>query len=413
MFITLRNSGSGKQEKKAEMEQVARRNAVPGRVNDRVRAIRRTACVSCQAKKASPLRCTGAGKACDRCKSRSIECVFPVSRASASQQAGATNPTQQEPDNILFDAETGESQESGMTLASGSGTQLSSTGGAAAPGPVGVEPTADDFFSYVSDFDCSHAETGFDFNAFLNENSLSTDDPADFFVIEGYSPFPSASIPSLDSPSPSIPTPESATGSSSSSCSCTPDILRAIRQLDDDDFGLASLATDQVIQLQKYLAFQCFKPLTCRDCSDSATVSTLVFSLCDRMSEFFECMSRRLDRTRLFLDGHTTDGSHHSIDRAVRRTQLFCRDSGRPAESVECSLVVFSDEFRNQYSDEEQLHMIKVLLELQIRNYGSLLEKLSAVAHVVNSPARRARIKAWRERLSKATRDIEGSWASI
>lgn len=247
----------------------------------------------------------------------------------------------------------------------------------------------------------------FDFD-FLNDG-----DPASMLFSDGQPGIPDASVPSPDGPSFSVPTPESTAGSSSSSCACISDLLRTIQQMDDDEFGLASLATDQVIQVQKYLTFQCFKPLSCRYCSDSSTASTLMFGLCDRLTEFFECMGRRLDRTRLFLDGKDAYGSDLPIDKTVARTQVFCGTSGQPAEWAQCNLIVFSDEFRSQYSNEEQLHMIKVLLELQIRNYRSLLEKLGAIPHVKNTPARKARVDLMRERLVKATGDIDRAWAGI
>ncbi|OTA99732.1 hypothetical protein M426DRAFT_252339 [Hypoxylon sp. CI-4A] len=79
MFITLKNPNGAND---SAMEQVAVTSAgTPAPT----RSIRKAACIACQAKK---IRCTGRGRSCDRCKTRSIACIFPS--ISAKPRLGST-----------------------------------------------------------------------------------------------------------------------------------------------------------------------------------------------------------------------------------------------------------------------------------------------------------------------------------
>lgn len=69
--------------------------------------------------------------------------------------------------------------------------------------------------------------------------------------------------------------------------------------------------------------------------------------------------------------------------------------------------MMFSDEFRANYSDEEQMHTVRVLVRLQIRNYGKFLGRLEQTGQVQNNPARLSKVRSWMERLTKDSENIE------
>jgi hypothetical protein len=74
---------------------------------------------------------------------------------------------------------------------------------------------------------------------------------------------------------------------------------------------------------------------------------------------------------------------------------------------------MFSDGFRNQYSDEEQVHMIRVLLRLQSRNFHKLLLRVERTNQVAASQARRAKVESMMARLARASADIENAWRAV
>ncbi|KAH6846932.1 hypothetical protein B0I37DRAFT_373903 [Chaetomium sp. MPI-CAGE-AT-0009] len=222
--------------------------------------------------------------------------------------------------------------------------------------------------------------------------------------------------------------------SGSPPCSCLSDLVRVVQQLDDDEFHITTMSLDQVLQLQKWLVFQCCKPLDCPKCLDLSTIHTVRLILCDRLTEMFECIHKRVKSASAILIGHNSDSSshsassqspdshssHHSLHSAPPLptaavgtgplpAQLFCSTSGRAANATACNPLMFSDEFRNQYSDEEQVHMIRVLLRLQIRNFQKLLLRVERTSHTVANQARQSKVKSMMVRLSKAGGDIEGA----
>lgn len=231
-----------------------------------------------------------------------------------------------------------------------------------------------------------------------------------------------------------VPSPLTADRNSSPPCCCLNDLVRVVQQLDDDEFRITTMSLDQVLQLQKWLVFQCCKPFDCPQCLDLPTVDTLRLIVCDRLTEMFECIHLRIKRAGDILVGHSSDSgtqsvssqspdSHSAASRdsphSVRQppavaawpspAQLFCGSSGRAANKAACNPLMFSDDFRNQYSDEEQVHMIRVLLRLQIRNFHNLLLQVERASQGATSQARQAKVKSMLMRLSKAGMDIEGA----
>ncbi|KAK0660109.1 hypothetical protein QBC41DRAFT_331165 [Cercophora samala] len=222
-------------------------------------------------------------------------------------------------------------------------------------------------------------------------------------------------------------------------CSCLTDLVRVVQQLDDDEFHITTMSLDQVLRLQKWLVFQCCKPFDCPKCLDLSTIHTMRLILCDRLTEMFECIHLRIKRAGAILanngsdtsssqatpsplaDSSSSAQSHSSLGGAPQPqltaavgsgplpAQLFCSSSGRAANTAACNPLMFSDEFRNQYSDEEQVHMIRVLLRLQSRNFQMLLARVERTGQVAASPARQTKVKSMMVRLAKATADIEGA----
>jgi len=93
--------------------------------------------------------------------------------------------------------------------------------------------------------------------------------------------------------------------------------------------------------------------------------------------------------------------------------QLLCGSTSQAANVAACNLMLFSDDFRAQYSDEEQVHMIRVLLGLQIRNFRQLLARVGDVAQVQKSKARAAKINSMLARLGRGSSDIDAAMNAI
>ncbi|KAK4122146.1 hypothetical protein N657DRAFT_492248 [Parathielavia appendiculata] len=444
MFITLRTS-SGGQNGTGGMEQVVRRSASqPGKVSRRARPTRRPACAACQTQKVScvemtrfghptyrtspnetapsfQLRCTGSPNNCDRCKARLIECVPSTSTTQNKHQ------TQSPPScnsSSLGDAspQPGDASPSSTSLTNGMSrpdTGLSS--------PVGVDQLDGNLFDLnVFGLDLDMDELGCDTDvqsALGSINSTGSHDTGPLPVTK-----------SLQDASNETEAAGQPNRASSPSCSCLSDLVRVVQQLDDDEFHITTLSLDQVLQLQKWLIFQCCKPLDCPKCLDPSVIDSVRLIVCDRLTEMFECIHRRIRRAGAILAGQNTDSngthlasslspesqsvpSHHSLDSAPSSAagpgpasaQLFCQTSGLKASAASCNPMMFSDDFCRQYSDEEQVHMIRALLKLQIRNFHKLLLRVERTSSVVGSQARRSKVKSMMMRLSKAWMDIDAA----
>ncbi len=219
-------------------------------------------------------------------------------------------------------------------------------------------------------------------------------------------------------------------------CTCPDDLILVVQKLDDDEFHLTTLALDRVLQLQKWLIFQCCKSLDCQGCQGPPTVNTLILVVCDRLTEMFECIHKRLMRAHGILQGgNSVPLVHHSpsLHQAPQQTstntapsqfdanlgsgptpaQLFCSTSGQASNTASCNPMMFSDDFRSQYSDEEQVHMIGVLLRLQIKNFRQLLVRVQEAAQVSRSQARHLKVNSLVVRLTKASENIDGAMRKL
>lgn len=94
---------------------------------------------------------------------------------------------------------------------------------------------------------------------------------------------------------------------------------------------------------------------------------------------------------------------------------LFCASTGIPASKSDCNPNLFPPDFQRGYSDEEQVHMIRVLLKLQTRNFRGLLLRLDGnVSHFTHpnhtaNEARKSKVKSLIERLSLAEVGIDNA----
>lgn len=209
-------------------------------------------------------------------------------------------------------------------------------------------------------------------------------------------------------------------------CSCLSDIVSVVQKLDDDDFQLTKMPLDKVLHLQKWLIFQCCKPLDCFSCVGVPAVHTVLLIVCDRLAEMFECIHKRIKRAGASMSrrkdpNDPSDPSDlsdsHSADppgvAAETSAQLFCSSSGLAVNSTSCNPMMFSDEFCDQYTDEEQMHMIRALLKLQIKYFYQLLSRIDGISQGQGNQARRSKIKSITGRLTKAAAAIDGGMRMV
>ena len=237
---------------------------------------------------------------------------------------------------------------------------------------------------------------------------------------------------------------------SKSCCTCIPDTLRIVQSLDDDEFRLKTLCFDEVLKLQKWIIFHCLQPLTCEPCSASSSAHTVVLVICERLTEMFTCLSRRLSHTQIdaksvititippsppadeeeeqhpeahapnVLVSSSSSSPASLLDGTAPTPRLYDAESGQACTRVVCNAAMFSPEFREQYSAEEQYHMGRVLARLQMRNFGQLLVKMGDAARRqgegrgrANGAARMGKIRAMEARMREASERMEGAFGRI
>lgn len=196
--------------------------------------------------------------------------------------------------------------------------------------------------------------------------------------------------------------------------------VRVVQQLDDDDFRITTLSLGQVLQLQKWIIAQCSKPLECVNCKLLPTVHTVLVIICDRLAEMFECIHKRIKKVNQRISGlnDSSDQSSsasfsESVPSPERSGELYCTSSRGPASKADCNPELFSNDFLAVYSSEEQVHIIRVLLKLQVRNFRTLLMRVGNASQTVGSEARKAKVKSLIVRLSGAASDIDISLRAI
>ncbi|KAI9372482.1 hypothetical protein BJX61DRAFT_507031 [Aspergillus egyptiacus] len=453
MFITLEcPSGDGD----TEMEQVATRGASPGQERSRLRMGRRPACVSCQTRK---LRCTGRIGNCDRCRTKSIACVFPSTQAknhsnhdtngpassttSWSSPLGRSNTTPTvetvlEPPNLSKppSPQNGERplQDQGRNLESQGGTlfdmnfenllvdieeitrsnsQIRTADLLSAMDPQNISDLPKPLTPQSAPISRPH----FSLDPLIVPNEPATEPAIRDPLLDGFS----HSISSAPSNDPIMDTAmdSSALWAKNDGCSCMYNTVRVVQQLDDDDFRITTLSLGQVLQLQKWIIAQCLKPLDCVNCKLLPTVHTLLVISCDRLTEMFECIHKRIKKANQRISGlsDSSDQSSASSSDSVRSPgrlgELYCTSSRDAASKAKCNPELFASDFQSMYSNEEQVHIISVLLKLQVRNFRALLMRVGNASQITGSEARTAKVKSILIRLSRAASDIDGSLRAV
>ncbi|KAG8626071.1 hypothetical protein KVT40_006472 [Elsinoe batatas] len=193
-------------------------------------------------------------------------------------------------------------------------------------------------------------------------------------------------------------------------CDCITVALGVVQQLDDDHFKLSSLSLDQVIQLQKWIHKSAGASLVCDSCKDDSKALTVVVIICERLTEMFECIHRRIDQAT-----QETLGGDPNLPRLVSMAdeQLYPSLGTKEGCDVRCNTALFSMEFQKMYSGEEQVHMIKVLLRLQMRNLQAHLVTLKTIYDSKANEARRHKIASLTARLSRAASAIDTSLQNL
>ncbi|KAK8126553.1 uncharacterized protein PG998_002312 [Apiospora kogelbergensis] len=193
-------------------------------------------------------------------------------------------------------------------------------------------------------------------------------------------------------------------------CACLNDQLRAIQQLDDDHFRITTLSLDQVLQLQKMLMAQCNNSLRCSSCQPLPTVHSVLVIICDRLTEMFECIHKRLKR----LHQHLADNEHATVQEqgeseghADYPAQLFCGSTGEIAGMATCNTALFKPAFQDSYSHMEQIHMMKGLLSMQVKGFQDLLVRVRSPIQAWGSQARLSKVASLLSRMERAGANID------
>ncbi|KAK7431626.1 hypothetical protein QQZ08_001844 [Neonectria magnoliae] len=209
-------------------------------------------------------------------------------------------------------------------------------------------------------------------------------------------------------------------------CSCISDTLDVVQKLDDDYFQLRTLAFDHVLKLQKWLIFNCCKPLDCNKCTNLLQTYTIILIICDRVAEMFKCLSRRIKLPHINPDsgGSAVTGapdmtspssastmpSDEAFLSDISAAQLFDSLSGDAGIKTRCNAEMFSPEFRAQYSYDEQLHMIRVLAKIQVRNFNQLLMRIGEMPQSQHNQARFGKIRSLIKRLQESGDSMDESF---
>ncbi|EXA30036.1 hypothetical protein FOVG_18543 [Fusarium oxysporum f. sp. pisi HDV247] len=429
MFVTLKASKD--RSKGATMEQVALSSATQAGSRNRFGS-RRVACMGCRSKK---LRCTGSRVSCDRCVAQGVPCVLSSKTRTRTRRQTAYR--------VPHQSTCGSSNESGhvhvavgeldltslvdVAVLSSERGRLNGTGEQRVLSGVEASPggrSGDESSSEILDASSPFSLLAPDVQTALPDGGSSITAPREM-------PDTSASTPSFPSVNDSSKTANhsgtlekhSVSGVREAvSCSCLEDMLEIVRKLDDDEFRLRTLTFDEVLKLQKWTIFHCCKPLDCLNCADLPAASSVILIICEKITEMFRCLSRRIKRQLAdgeqlndFSSDETLPFHQLSSDIGVAYddaspTHLFDRFSGAPGISTPCNSDMFSPEFKGQYSCEEQLHMSRILAKIQVRNFNQFLLRISEMHESQRNQARFGKIFDLVNRLQQAATSIDATF---
>ncbi|KAL2204341.1 hypothetical protein CC79DRAFT_1130072 [Sarocladium strictum] len=221
----------------------------------------------------------------------------------------------------------------------------------------------------------------------------------------------------------SFPTPPNAppsTTGSSASCSCTQNVVQVLSNIEEDQFKLTRLSLDQVVQLQKWLMYQCCTALECPRCHGEKSVHTLLVLICERILLMYECAAARMAKTaqiqsnsRSASEMHKGADDYASYYPPEKPGQLFCGISGMPMETAACQGGICSPEQGSQYTIEEQVCMVHALMKMHMKSFRGLLDWIGGTCEESGNLARTGKIEALGVRLVKAGEQIDASAGMI
>ncbi|KAH8195275.1 hypothetical protein TruAng_010570 [Truncatella angustata] len=418
MFITFKNAG--KEKPQQGMEQVASRNAGPGGdrgSSRRVRPTFRPPCLACQSKKA---------------------CIFPVRRSSERSSDPPSNDLQSPTSRGTPGSVSSASSRAERTnrLAHGPDGLVDNNPHHAPDPEVEDMPDATEMPQDTADYARDHSDfaqygpqylangtmTAMATTQNIFATDLATMPPLDLH--KSHDALASAATTRAQ-PSTALDWALEQRGGEEppsgldntmeqmhvSKCSCLQSLIQIVQQLDDDHYRITTLSLDQVLQLQKGLVAQCDKPFACLACDDVPAIYTFLVIICDRLTEMFECIHKRIKRMNQRLTNDDSPGSFSGTNSSSEAGesisgQLFCSTTGEMATRASCNPALFSPHFQDSFSNEEQLHMVGALLKLQMGSFQSLLARVRNSASAAGSQARQSRVDFLKQRLGRAAGNI-------
>lgn len=200
----------------------------------------------------------------------------------------------------------------------------------------------------------------------------------------------------------------------SDSCTCSQIVVQVLSNIERDVFKLAQLSVDEVVQLQKWLMYQCCTALYCPKCSSSQAVHTIVVLICERVLLMYECLAARMRRAveEQGLAGAATDGEDYASYYSPKQPNtLFSSITGQPLERARCEGGIYMSKGSNAFSSEEQLCMVHSLVKLHSSSFRSLLEWLGRMSREAGNEAQQGKVMAFDERLTLAVATFD-RWAN-
>lgn len=379
MFVTFKATGNDA--KKTGMRELGSKKAQPGEARGKYGSSRRASCAHCRAKKVRSstktlvftdhrkVLCQGDGPSCARCTRLDIHCVPASKRGRVTQARGVSTRTRA--------ASTSDDVGRARYVTGESEADVNLLAASELPSLPEIDMVLD-WFSL--DIPCESHEHGRGRTA----NSLGTES----------SP---SSVPRSDQPTSSI----------GPQCTCIQDCLDMAPSLDEDKLRLRAWTFDDVLRYQKHVILSCLRPITCGICSMKPASYTVAMLLCERLAGTFACLCRRVKNTRIL-------GSLHNplyVSVILQAEDVPSHHYG--VDKGDCNAALFSPQFREQYSGEEQYHMARVLVRVQLRNFQQLLVRISETGHVRDCEARKGKIAELSDGMKRLADEFEVGFGEI
>lgn len=208
--------------------------------------------------------------------------------------------------------------------------------------------------------------------------------------------------------------PSSSASFETSLCTCPQNVVDVLSSIERDVFRLSKLSVDEVVQLQKWLMYQCCTALYCPKCSSSQVVHTIVVLICERILLMYECLATRMGHA-VYDQGLAVapdeEDDHTSNYAARQHGTLFSSANGQPLERARCEGGIYMSSGGDVFSSEEQLCMVHSLVKLHAGSFRGLLEWLGRTSRETGNEAQQGKLAAFENRLAWAVTTF-GRWAN-